>query len=59
MSVQRGQNHKRPSKSDSEWLDELINIIDRLKDKLQLNCYKLIEAKPQETQIDFIQYELI
>ena len=34
MSIQRSQNHKRPSKSNSEWLDEMINIIDRMKNKL-------------------------
>ena len=35
MSIQRSQNHKRQSKSNSEWLDEMINIIDRMKNKLQ------------------------
>ena len=34
MSVQKSQNHKRESKSNSDWLDEMINIIDRLKNKL-------------------------
>ena len=34
MSVQRSQNHKRQSKSNKEWLDEMINIIDRMKNKL-------------------------
>ena len=34
MSIQRNQNHKRQSKSNSEWLDEMINIIDRTKNKL-------------------------
>ncbi len=34
MSVQTSQNHKRQSKSNSDWLDEMINIIDRLKNKL-------------------------
>ena len=34
MSIQRSQNHKRESKSNKEWLDEMINIIDRMKNKL-------------------------
>ncbi len=34
MSVQTSQNHKRQSKSNKDWLDEMINIIDRLKNKL-------------------------
>ena len=34
MSIQRSQNDKRQSKNNSEWLDELINIIDRMKNKL-------------------------
>ncbi len=34
MSIQRSQNHKRQSKSNSEWLDVMINIIDRMKNKL-------------------------
>ncbi len=34
MSIQRHQNHKRQSKNNLEWLDEMINIIDRVKKKL-------------------------
>ena len=34
MSIQRSQNDKRQSKSNSEWLEEIINIIDRMKNKL-------------------------
>ena len=34
MRIQRSQNHKRQPKSNSEWLDEIINIIDRMKNKL-------------------------
>jgi len=34
MSIQNSQNHKRQSKSNSEWLDEMRNIIDRMKNKL-------------------------
>ena len=34
MSIQRNQNDKRRSKSNSEWLDEMINIINRMKNKL-------------------------
>ena len=34
MSIQRGENHKRKSKSNLEWLNEMINIIDRMKNKL-------------------------
>ena len=31
MSIQRHQNHKRQSKKNLELLDEMINIIDRVK----------------------------
>ena len=34
MSVQRSQNHKKQPKSNQEWLDEMINIIDRMKNRL-------------------------
>ena len=34
MSIQRSQNDKRQSRSNSEWLEEMINIIDRMKNKL-------------------------
>ena len=34
MSIQRSQNDKRRSKSNSEWLDEMISIINRMKNKL-------------------------
>ena len=34
MSMQRIQNHKRQSKSNSEWLKEIINIIERIQNKL-------------------------
>ena len=34
MSIKRSQNDKRQSKNNSEWLDEMINIIDRMKNKL-------------------------
>ncbi len=34
MSIQTSQNDKRQSKSNSEWLDEMISIIDRMKNKL-------------------------
>ena len=34
MRIKRSQNDKRLSKSNSEWLDEMINIINRMKNKL-------------------------
>ncbi len=34
MTLQTLQNHKRQSKRNSEWLDEMITIIDRMKKKL-------------------------
>ena len=34
MSIQTSQNYKKQSKNNSEWLDEMINIIDRMKNKL-------------------------
>ena len=34
MSIQKNQNYKRQQKNNSEWLDEMINIIDRMKNKL-------------------------
>ena len=34
MRIQRSHNDKRRSKGNSEWLDEMINIINRMKNKL-------------------------
>ena len=34
MSVQKSQHHKRQSKSNKEWLDEMLDIIERMKNKL-------------------------
>ena len=37
MSSQSAQNNKRQKKHNKEYLNELINIIDRMKNKLQGN----------------------
>ena len=33
MSTQKSQNHKRQEKDNTEWLDELINKIENMKNK--------------------------
>ncbi len=34
MSSQNSQNHKRQEKNTTEWLDELINNIEDMKNKI-------------------------
>ena len=34
MSIQKSQNHKKQKTNDKEYLNELMNIIDRLKERL-------------------------
>jgi len=34
MSSQKSQSHKRQEQNNSEWLDELINKIESIKNKL-------------------------
>ena len=37
MSTQNSQNHKRQSQNNTEWLDELINKIENMKNKISKN----------------------
>ena len=34
MSIQNSQNHKRQEQNNTEWLDELINKIENMKNKI-------------------------
>ena len=34
MSTQKSQSHKRQEQSNTEWLDELINKIESMKNKI-------------------------
>ena len=34
MSTQKSQSHKRQEQSNTEWLDELINKIENMKNKI-------------------------
>ena len=34
MSTQNGQNHKKQERNNTEWLDELINKIENMKNKM-------------------------
>ena len=34
MSTQKKQNHKRQEQNNTEWLDELINKIENMKNKI-------------------------
>ncbi len=34
MSTQQSQKHKRQEKNNTEWLDELINKIENIKNKI-------------------------
>ena len=38
MSTQNGQRHKRQEQNNTEWLDELINKIENMKNKIS-NTY--------------------
>ena len=38
MSTQKSQNYKRKKQNNTEWLDELINKIENMKNKLS-NTY--------------------
>ena len=38
MSTQNSQNHKRQEQNNTEWLDELINKIENMKNKIS-NTY--------------------
>ena len=38
MSTQKSQNRKREEKNNTEWLDELINKIENMKNKIS-NTY--------------------
>ena len=38
MSNQNSQNHKRQEQNNTEWLDELINKIENMKNKIS-NSY--------------------
>ena len=38
MSIQKSQSHKRQEKNNTEWLDELINKIESMKNKIS-NTY--------------------
>tara|TARA_A100001035_G_C27505638_1_gene373990 strand:- start:96 stop:281 length:186 start_codon:yes stop_codon:yes gene_type:complete len=37
MSTQKNQNHKRQEQNNTEWLDELINKIEKMKNKNYIN----------------------
>ena len=36
MSTQNSQNHKSKEQNNTEWLDELINKIENMKEKYQI-----------------------
>jgi len=38
MSIQKNQSHKRQEPNNTEWLDELINKIENMKNKI-LNTF--------------------
>ena len=38
MGTQKSQRHKRQEQNNTEWLDELINKIERMKNKMS-NTY--------------------
>ncbi len=37
MSTQKSKNHKRQEQNNTEWLDELINNIENMKNKISNN----------------------
>jgi len=36
MSTQKSQSHKRKEQNNTEWLDELINKIENMKNKISI-----------------------
>ena len=38
MSTQKSQRHKRQEKNNTEWLDELINKIENINNKISNTC---------------------
>ena len=38
MNIQKSKSHKRQEQNNTEWLDELINKIERMKNKIS-NTY--------------------
>ena len=36
MSTRKGQSHKRQQQNNTEWLDELINKIENMKNKISI-----------------------
>ena len=38
MSTQSRQHHKRQEQNNTEWLDELINKIENMKNKISNTC---------------------
>ena len=43
MSTQKSQSHKRQEQNNTEWLDELINKIENMKNKIS-NTFYLITS---------------
>ena len=43
MSTQKSQRHKRQEQNNTEWLDELINKIENMKNKIS-NTFLLITS---------------
>ena len=41
MSTQKSQSHKRQEQNNTEWLDELINKIENMKNKIS-NTFNLL-----------------
>ena len=39
MSTQKSQSHKRQEQNNTEWLDELINKIENMKNKISNTYY--------------------
>ena len=38
MSAKKSKSHKRQEQNNTEWLDELINKIERMKNKISNTC---------------------
>ena len=41
MSTQKSQSHKRQEQNNTEWLDELINKIESMKNKISNTYYSI------------------
>ena len=58
MSTHKSQSHKRQEQNNTEWLDELINKIENMKNKIS-NTFSLITSLSFITLLNILNTFLI